>query len=316
LSFGLVGYQETPLGLRSIATVWAQHLSNECKRRFYKNWYKSKRKAFTKYAKSKNFEANMKANLEKIRAKCSIVRVIAHTQVHKVPLGQRKAHMMEIQVNGGKNVQEKLDFSVKLFEKPVSVDKVFAKNEGVDVIGATKGKGYQGVIKRFGVSIQPRKSHRGIRKVACIGAWHPEHVMTTVARSGQLGYFHRTDLNKKIYRLGTGKDRNGTTEFDLTHKSITPMGGFPNYGIVKNDFLMLKGNCIGPKKRVLTLRKPIVPATDRGALEDVQLKFIDTASKQGHGRFQTPAEKLKFYGITKAQALRAQQKNAVEVKQE
>ena len=313
---GVVGYKDTPRGLRSVATVWAQHLSNECRRRFYKNWCNSKRKAFTKYAKSKDFEANMKANLDKIKAQCSIVRVIAHTQVHKVPLGQRKAHMLEIQVNGGKNVQEKLEYAVKLFEKPVSVDQVFAKDEGIDVIGATKGKGYQGVVKRFGVRKLPRKTHRGNRKVACIGAWHPNHVQSTVARAGQLGFFHRTDRNKKIYRVGTGKDRNGTTEFDLTEKGITPMGGFPHYGIVRNDFLMLKGNCIGPKKRVLTLRKAIIPATNRAALEKIQLKFIDTASKQGHGRFQSPAEKAKFFGVTKAQAAREAKKEKTEVKQE
>lgn len=302
---GVVGYKETPNGMRTVATVWAQHLSNECKRRFYKNWYKSKRKAFTKYAKSKDFEENMKRNLEKIREQCQVVRVIAHTQVHKVPLRQRKAHLMEIQVNGGKTIQEKLDFAVKLFEKPVSVDQVFAKDEGIDVIGVTKGKGYQGVVKRFGVRKLPRKTHRGNRKVACIGAWHPAHVQWTVARAGQMGYFHRTDRNKKIYRVGTGSNRNGSTEFDLTQKGITPLGGFPNYGVVKNDFLMIKGNCVGPKRRVLTLRKALIAPTSRKALEKIQLKFIDTSSKQGHGRFQSQAEKAKFYGVTKAQAARA-----------
>jgi large subunit ribosomal protein L3e len=25
-------------GLRTLNTVWAEHLSDECKRRFYKNW--------------------------------------------------------------------------------------------------------------------------------------------------------------------------------------------------------------------------------------------------------------------------------------
>ena len=33
------------------------------------------------------------------------------------------------------------------------------------------------------------------------------------------------------------------------------MGGFPHYGEVKQDFVMIKGCCIGPKKRILTLRK-------------------------------------------------------------
>ena len=41
---GVVGYVETPRGLRSLTTVWAEHLSEEVRRRFYKNWYKSRRK--------------------------------------------------------------------------------------------------------------------------------------------------------------------------------------------------------------------------------------------------------------------------------
>src|SRR5258708_12075215 len=48
---GVVGYVETPRGLRTLTTVWASHLSDEVKRRFYKNWYRSKKKAFTRYAK-------------------------------------------------------------------------------------------------------------------------------------------------------------------------------------------------------------------------------------------------------------------------
>ena len=35
---GVVGYTMTPRGLRSLNTVWAHHLSDEVKRRFYKNW--------------------------------------------------------------------------------------------------------------------------------------------------------------------------------------------------------------------------------------------------------------------------------------
>ena len=48
---------------------------------------------------------------------------------------------------------------------------------------------------------------------------------------------------------------NAATDYDLADKSINPMGGFPHYGLVKQDFVMIKGCCIGPKKRVLTLRK-------------------------------------------------------------
>jgi len=60
---GLVGYIETPQGLRSLTTVWAQHLSEQCKRRFYKNWFRAKKKAFTKYAlKYRNENVKKKDN--------------------------------------------------------------------------------------------------------------------------------------------------------------------------------------------------------------------------------------------------------------
>jgi len=48
---GVVGYVETAQGLRALTTVWAEHLNDEIKRRFYKNWYKSKKKAFSRYVK-------------------------------------------------------------------------------------------------------------------------------------------------------------------------------------------------------------------------------------------------------------------------
>ena len=59
------------------------------------------------------------------------------------------------------------------------------------------------------------------------------------------------------------------------------MGGFPHYGIVKNDFLLLKGSIPGTKKRVVTLRKSLMVHTSRRDLEKVELKFIDTSSKFG-----------------------------------
>ncbi len=57
------------------------------------------------------------------------------------------------------------------------------------------------------------------------------------------------------------------------------MGGFPHYGVVKNDFL--KGSVPGTKKPVITLRKSLMVHTSRRDLEKVQLKFIDTSSKFG-----------------------------------
>lgn len=88
-----------------------------------------------------------------------------------------------------------------------------------------------------------------------------------------------------------GVENNATTEFDLTEKNINPVGGFPHYGLVREDYMMLKGNIIGAKKRVITLRKALFEQMSRNAQEEVTLKFIDTSSKFGHGRFQTLDEK-------------------------
>jgi len=66
-------------------------------------------------------------------------------------------------------------------------------------------------------------------------------------------------MNKKIYRIGkAGVKNNASTNVDLTDKSITPMGGFPRYGVIKNDWIMIKGCCVGPKKRMVTLRKSLL----------------------------------------------------------
>jgi large subunit ribosomal protein L3e len=294
---GVVGYVETPSGLRTLTTVWAQHLDESLKRRFYKNWYKSKKKAFTKYAdKWVKTPQNIEYEFDRLKQHCNVIRVIAHTQVRKVQLRQKKAHILEIQVNGG-DVAAKVDFARGLFEHEVAVDEVFNQNENIDVCAATKGRGREGVVTRWGVTRLPRKTHRGLRKVACIGAWHPARVSFAVARSGQHGYHHRTEINKKVYRIGKkGDTRSASTQADLTEKSITPMGGFPHYGTITEDWIMLKGCIAGTKKRPVTLRKSLLTHSKRAHLEEITLKFIDTSSKYGHGRFQTAEEKDKFLG--------------------
>jgi large subunit ribosomal protein L3e len=190
-------------------------------------------------------------------------------------------------------------FCKGLFEKQIKVADVFNKDEMIDIIGVTKGRGVDGVVTRWGVTRLPRKTHRGLRKVACIGAWHPARVQFQVPRAGQNGYHHRTEINKKIYRIGKtyAEDKHGaTTENDLTEKHITPLGGFPHYGEINEDWLMIKGGVVGTKRRPLTLRKSLLSNTKRAATEEITLKFIDTSSKHGHGRFQTAEEKAKFFG--------------------
>jgi ribosomal protein L3 len=109
-------------------------------------------------------DAHFNAEKERIKKYCTVVRVLAHTQMKKINLRQKKAHLMEIQVNGG-NVATKVDWAVDLFERKVPVDTVFSQNDMIDTISVTHGKGVKGVINRFGTRKLQRKTHRGNRKV-------------------------------------------------------------------------------------------------------------------------------------------------------
>jgi len=317
---GVVGYIDTPHGLRVFKTVFAQHLSEDFRRRLIKNWYKSKKKAFTKYAKKWQDpvgKREIEKDFARMKKYCSVIRVVAHTQMRLMRKRQKKAHIMEIQVNGG-TIPQKVDWARKHLEKPIPIRQVFHQDEMIDAIGVTKGKGFKGVTSRWHTKKLPRKTHKGLRKVACIGAWHPSRVQFTVARAGQKGYHHRTEMNKKVYRIARGVHskrgkvikNNAATEYDNTQKSITPMGGFPHYGEVRCDYIMLKGSVMGAKKRVITLRKTLHPRTKRVATEKINLKFIDTSSKFGHGRFQTHAEKKAFMGPIKKDRIKEEEKKS------
>merc|ERR1712130_83350 len=134
-------------------------------------------------------------------------------------------------------------------------------------------------------------SSRGIQRTSC---WTMR--LSPPCGSQQESLSHWSCIHTKDNKVV--KD-NASTEYDITEKTITPMGGFPHYGEVNEDFVMLKGAVPGPKKRVLTLRKSLLTQTSRKALEKITLKFIDTSSKFGHGRFQHDQEKKSFMGLLK-----------------
>merc|ERR1711865_1232430 len=253
---------------------WAGHLSEEVRRRFYKTWHTSKKKAFTKYQKrwadaAKGSDgAPMAAEIERAKKYCQVIRAICHTQVGKAKIGKKKANIKEIQINGGTTAQ-KVDFAMGLFEPEVKIADVFNQDEMCDLIGVARGHGFNGVITRWGCSRLCRKSHRGLRKVACIGTWHPARVQFQVPRAGQDGYHHRTEINKKIYRIGKNAKED------------------PNSAMTQSDLT---------EKGTITMRKSLLPQVSRRSTEKIELKFIDTSSKFGHGRFQTYEEKAKFYG--------------------
>jgi large subunit ribosomal protein L3e len=87
---GLVGYIDTPRGMRALTTVWIQKLDKDTLKRFYKNWVQSKKKAFNKYSENYNKENNIDVQLNRIKKYCTVVRVLATTQMKKLNFRQKK----------------------------------------------------------------------------------------------------------------------------------------------------------------------------------------------------------------------------------
>jgi len=204
---GIIGYKATSKGLEQIGVVWAKHLAQEFIKRVCKSKnQESLKSAYKSYQEKVSKDANLISDkLKAFKKDGSVIRVIAHTNLKKSNHegcekwidNQKKAHVMEIQINGG-SVAEKVDFANSLLEKMVAVDSVFENHELLDTIAVTTGRGFKGVISRWHTKKLPRKTHKGLRKVGCIGAWHPSRVLWTQARAGQKGFHHRTERNKRI----------------------------------------------------------------------------------------------------------------------
>ena len=74
---------------------------------------------------------------------CKVIRVLVHTQQKLVGLKQKRAHIMEIQINGG-SISDKVNWAKDHLEKTITVNNVFGQDEMIDAIGVTKGHGFKG----------------------------------------------------------------------------------------------------------------------------------------------------------------------------
>jgi len=189
--------------------------------------------------------------------------VLAYTLPGKTGFGKKTPERMEIPV-GGKDAAEKLEYATSLLGKEVKASDVFKPGEFVDAISITTGKGWQGTVKKFGTAVQRRKSTGKRRHIGSLGAWHPGYVQYTVPRPGQMGYHKRTEINKRVMKMGAPQE-------------VNPDGGFTHYGLLKNDYLLIKGSLGGPQKRLIRLRRA---ARKGGAAKTPEIKFVSTRSKQ------------------------------------
>jgi large subunit ribosomal protein L3 len=217
---------------------------------FTEAWMKSPPKDFDR-ALVLPEEFNTEEKLKKIEEnieKIAEIRLLAATQPRLAAVPKKKPDISEIKVDGG-SMQEQLEYAKSLLGKTVSITDVFKEGRYLDAIAISKGKGFQGPVKRWGINILPRKSRKTKRGVAAIGPWKPARVLYTVPRAGQMGYHQRTEYNKRILKIGVdGKD-------------VTPNGGFLNYGVVKGTYVIVDGSVPGPAKRLVRLRYPVRPPT-------------------------------------------------------
>ncbi|MDD2655328.1 MAG: 50S ribosomal protein L3 [Candidatus ainarchaeum sp.] len=169
------------------------------------------------------------------------ISLLVFVQPDKTGIGKKHPERMEIRVGGG-DVKERIDFCKGLMGKELSPKEIFKPGEYIDVVSITKGKGWQGAVKRFGIALQRPKATGKRRHAGTLGQWHPGYILYTAPRAGQMGYHKRTELNKRILKIGENVDE------------INPDGGFPHYGFVKNNYILIKGSVPGPVKRLIRLR--------------------------------------------------------------
>jgi large subunit ribosomal protein L3 len=193
------------------------------------------------------------------------VRAIVTTQPRLSGIGKKTPEILEIPLGGVGDVDQLIKYADSLLGREVNVVDVFREGQYVDVAAVTKGKGWGGVVKRFGVRILPRwhKHRKGHRRIGAIGPQNPAVAFTT-PRPGQVGFHRRVEYNKRILGIGT----NGA--------EVTPRSGFTNYGIIKGPYVILDGSVPGVVKRLVAMRHPVRPRPPRYPTGKVQLVWVST----------------------------------------
>ena len=234
---------------------------------FYKNTKNGIKLTYEKISDSNDKDPNRKTqnkNIEQVdfdflRLKCS-------TQPKLTSIGKKKPEMFEIAVGGDK--EQQLSYAAKKLGMKIKAEDVFKEGQLLDAHSLTKGKGFQGPVRRFGVQLRSHKSEKSRRNPGSLGPWKAQgHVMWRTAHAGKTGYNLRTEYNKQLIKIGNKADE------------INAKGGFIDYGNVKNQYLLLKGSIAGARKRLI--RFTDAARTHKKVLEAPQLLYTSTESKQG-----------------------------------
>jgi len=192
------------------------------------------------------------------------IKLVVHTQPWLAGVGKKTPEILELGVSGS-TPEEKLTHVKALLEKEIKISDIFKVPQFIDTHSVSRGRGFQGPVRRFGVKLLPHKSEKKKRGPGALGPWHPHKATFRVARAGQHGYHQRTEYNKLILKIGNKPEE------------VNPLGGFLRYGIIKNDFVLIKGSIPGPAKRAIILTEPVRVNKD---IPKYEIKSVNLASKQ------------------------------------
>ncbi len=196
------------------------------------------------------------------------VRVLAYTQPKLISGVPKKVpDLMELRIGGGV-MKDRIEYAKSILGTEVTVTDFAAEGAIIDVIAITKGKGFQGATKRWGIKLLSHRNSKHRRGIGNLGPKRPGYVRSTVPLPGQMGYHQRTELNKKIIKVGTDG------------KEVSPKGGFNNYGEVRNTYVLVKGSVPGPAKRLIRFRDAARPAA-KADTSAAEVTYVSIESKQG-----------------------------------
>ncbi len=232
--FGVRAYKQTHAGKKVLMDVLSDKVDKELLKKIH-SFLKPKKKENKK-------KRNSFSDLEKVKESIVDLRLLCYSQPKLTGFGKKKPDLFEVALNG--SIEDKLKYSGEKLGKEISVGEVFKEKIQVDVKAVDKGKGFQGVVKRFGVKIHRPKAKKH-RYVGSISPWTPATVMYTVPRAGQLGYQNRTEFNKMILLVSNEVSK------------VNPKAGFKKYGLVRNDYLLITGSVPGAITRPIAIRTAI-----------------------------------------------------------
>jgi len=215
--------QQTNNGQKVVAEIFSTKLNKELKRKYA--------------AKIKNSKKIEDIEFDELK-------LVVYTQPSLTSIGKKKPEIFELAIGGKK--EEKLNKAKELLDKEITVQDTLKAGQFIDIRSVTKGKGFQGPVKRFGIGLRSHRSEKSRRNPGSLGPWKGQtHIMFRVAHAGQMGYHQRTQYSNWIINISD----------DVA--AINKPSGFVRYGNIKNPYILIKGSIPGASKRLITLSSPM-----------------------------------------------------------